>query len=655
MRWILRLLGVGVSLAVLAGLVLFLLPSERIAGLAAQRFEVVTGRTLSITGPVRATLYPMVGARLESVSLANAPWSDQGPMMRAESIDVGLDLRALLGGDIIIRKLELRAPQIVLERARDGRTNWTFDTTAAAPDTAGRDARAFALDLAEVSDGSFRYVDHGAGRTVAVSGLEGSLRMPGPDTEVRLSARGRLAGEAFTLEATAERARSLFEGGVTPVSVTAGAVGATLDFRGRAGLAAFVAEGRTALSVPRLAPLQRMFGQSPTELAPGLEPLSFTGQLTRTAEGSLHARDAVFGFGPNRVRGAADLRPGAERPRLTAQLSGDALDLRALTGEAAATPAQPGWSRAALPLASLGALDADVALVARAIQVGALPLGESRVTMRLDAARAVFDVQELQLFDGTIRGEFVLNGRGNGSVGGNLRAENVALLPLLSTTAEFSRLEGTGNARLQFLGVGNSLHAIMHSLSGTGRIELGSGAIVGLDLAGMLRNLDMSYMGEGTRTIYDRITGSFTIAEGVLRNDDLRLEATRLSVTGRGTVGLGERVLNYRVTPEAMRDPETGAALRVPVLITGPWDAPRFRLDLEGLAQQRLEAERERLEALARDEARRQEQELRRRAEQELQDRLGVERQEGESLEDAARRALEREIGRGLQRLLGRD
>ncbi|MCB1398407.1 MAG: hypothetical protein KDJ98_21045, partial [Rhodobacteraceae bacterium] len=94
-------------------------------------------------------------------------------------------------------------------------------------------------------------------------------------------------------------------------------------------------------------------------------------------------------------------------------------------------------------------------------------------------------------------------------------------------------------------------------------------------------------------------------------------------------------------------------ALRVPLLITGPWSAPRFRLDLEGLAEQRLEEERARLEATAREEAARLEVEARARAEQQLQRSLGVAPQDGQSTEDAVRQSVEDRARDGLLRLLG--
>ena len=94
----------------------------------------------------------------------------------------------------------------------------------------------------------------------------------------------------------------------------------------------------------------------------------------------------------------------------------------------------------------------------------------------------------------------------------------------------------------------------------------------------MLRNLDLGYVGEGTSTIYNSITGSFVVMDGVLSNDDLLFDSARVQVTGEGQVGLGAQTLDYRLVPSALRD-EEGNALRVPLMVTGPWSAPRFRLD----------------------------------------------------------------------------
>ena len=83
---------------------------------------------------------------------------------------------------------------------------------------------------------------------------------------------------------------------------------------------------------------------------------------------------------------------------------------------------------------------------------------------------------------------------------------------------------------------------------------------------------------------------------------------------------------------------------------------PNFRLDLEGIAKEKLAAEAKALEERARAEAKAAEAKAKAELERKAQEELGVVRQEGESLEDAAKRrakeALDAEAARLLNRLL---
>jgi AsmA protein len=190
---------------------------------------------------------------------------------------------------------------------------------------------------------------------------------------------------------------------------------------------------------------------------------------------------------------------------------------------------------------------------------------------------------------------------------------------------------------------------IMASLSGSGTLRFGKGELRGLDLLGMLRSLDVGYVGEGQKTIFDAITGSFVLQDGNLRNSDLRLAAPYISAAGAGRVGIGARDLDYRLTATALAANDGTGGLTVPLLITGPWAQPKFRLDMNALIDQTLAEEKARLQEKARAEED--------RTKAKLEKELGIQRQEGERLEDAAKRraqeALEAEAARALRRLLG--
>ena len=78
------------------------------------------------SGSVRPSIWPQLGVKTGPVSLSNADWSDQGPMLQAEGLAISVDLAALIGGEVKITGIEAIAPRILLERSAKGQENWVF-------------------------------------------------------------------------------------------------------------------------------------------------------------------------------------------------------------------------------------------------------------------------------------------------------------------------------------------------------------------------------------------------------------------------------------------------------------------------------------------------------------------------------------------------
>ncbi|MGY6706454.1 AsmA family protein [Roseinatronobacter sp.] len=672
MRLLKAFVAVVVGLVVLAAAALFLLPSERIAQIAAQQFETATGRSLTIDGAVRPSFYPVIGATANGISIGNADWAGDVPLLRAEQMEIGLDFTALMRRDIQIDRIVLQAPEIDLRRNSDGRGNWEVAVRTAAPPPQAESAerndsapdtrpRAFSLGLARIQDGHVRFRDAASGMDLRLDGLDASFGLPALDGPSELTFAAQLNGQPLQMTIATDNVARLLSGAVVGLSADLGLAGARAQFSGRAGLADMISEGQLDADIPLLRPVMQAVGQAGGDIPPAYLPLGFSGQITRTADGTLYARNARIAAGNLRLEGGADLALAGARPRVTGEFSGDVLDLRSTGGTSSARQGSggsggggsaQGWSRDVIDASALDLLDAELSLAFNTVQTDFTTLGRSRFGVSIDNARGVLDLRETAIFGGRVSGQLIANNRSGLSVRADLNAREISLLPMLTEVADYRRLQGRANMDINVLGVGNSVHAIMNSLRGDGALRFDQGEIIGFDLAGMLRNLDMSYMGEGNRTVYDSITGTFTVADGVLRNDDLALSASRFSVAGQGTVSLGARTLDYRVTPAALRS-EGDERLRVPLMITGPWDAPRFRLDLEALAREQLRVEQERVEEMAREEARRLEERARAQAADRLERELGVQRQEGERIEDTLRRGLEQELGNRLRGLLG--
>ena len=128
----------------------------------------------------------------------------------------------------------------------------------------------------------------------------------------------------------------------------------------------------------------------------------------------------------------------------------------------------------------------------------------------MNDGRVVFEIGRVEAYGGRLAGQFVVNGRSGLSVGGDLILTQVQLAPLLSEFAGYDRLEGTGSASLQFLGVGNDVGTIMSGLEGQGDFAFGAGAITGFDLAGMIPQL--RHLVQGGRARAPSMTASAPIS-----------------------------------------------------------------------------------------------------------------------------------------------
>jgi AsmA protein len=678
MGWVIRSV---LALALLAFLVvagLVLMPSERIAAMATDRFAALTGRQLVVQGAVRPSIWPVLGVQTGPVSVANADWSEQGPMLQAKGLSIALDMPALLRGEMRIASIKAQSPQLVLERAKDGRENWAFDREGGTADGGTADggtgsqgtapaARPFTLDLAEVEDGSVIFIDHREGQRVVLDWIKGEIRQPSFQGKADIRFAATMNGQPVEATLAIAEFAPFLDGKVVGVDLAIKSGDADVVFDGRAGWSPRAAEGNMRANLGDLSALARLAGAAKPDLPEGLgkRSVAATGRVTVTDKLSFHLRDGQITLDSHRLGVDADLTTAGERPKLSAQVSAGPLVLGDVVGGkggeigggARGGTQAASWPTTPIDVSALAMLDASVALTADSVDLGLAKFGTTRIVTTIERARAVFDLREVAAYQGTISGQFVVNGRGGLSVGGDLVLAGLAMQPLLVDLGGYDRLIGTGDLRLKFLGVGNSVDEIMRSLSGSGSLSLGKGELRGLDIAGMLRTLDAGYVGEGQKTIFETVSASFAIDKGVLANDDLSMKAPYVTATGNGTVNLGARTLDYRLRPVALAAVDGSGGVLVPLMITGSWANPKFRLDLESIARERLETEAKALEERARAEAREAEARARAELERRAQEDLGIVRQEGESLEDAAKRRLreaaDEEAVRLLERLLG--
>ncbi|WP_104019668.1 AsmA family protein [Roseovarius nitratireducens] len=648
MRWIFRLIGLVVVIAAVFVGALFFLPGERVATIAADQITKATGRKVTLSGETRISLYPVLGVATGTVEVANADWSDAGPMLQADSLKIGVKPAALFGGDIRITGLEAVDPVIRLERAADGRVNWELGVEGVAPSGQATDSAAPAtserlaltLDRALVTGARLIYTDHAAGTVEELRDLDLDLRWPEYDGTADFEASFSRGGGPVSVTGRLDQVGRFIDGAVTAVAATVEAAGGRVAFDGRAGTQPQV-QGRLDLDLADTGAFLGALGMAGVTLPEGLgQSLKGGADVTLTDAMNLSVRGLNLQVGGNSLTGAADVNLSGDVPRVNAQIAAGALDLSRLagadsTGEAAGGSGggggAQGWSTEPIDASALALANGEMAFSADSIDLGDLKLGRTRTLMTLDQSRAVFALREVRGYDGLVTGDFVVNNRAGLSVGGTLRAEGLDMERFLTDAAGITRFSTKAGGTLNFLGAGNSVDAIMKSLSGDGRFETGRGVISGIDLDRLMRAGDVT----GGTTIFDAMNASFTMDKGNLFNDDLVMRLPLIRAEGKGRIGLGARDIDYLFTP-VLLEGETSQGLAIPVRIRGPWENPRIVPDLEKAIDMNLKEERKKAEE---------------RLEREVQKRLNITPEEGQSLEDAAKDKLEDRAKRELRKL----
>ena len=85
-----------------------------------------TGRELKLNGDAHLAISFIPTLVVDDVTFANAAWAQQPYMVKLSSLEVELSVLPLLRKELIIKEFHLVQPQIYLEKAANGMTNWDF-------------------------------------------------------------------------------------------------------------------------------------------------------------------------------------------------------------------------------------------------------------------------------------------------------------------------------------------------------------------------------------------------------------------------------------------------------------------------------------------------------------------------------------------------
>lgn len=197
-----------------------------------------------------------------------------------------------------------------------------------------------------------------------------------------------------------------------------------------------------------------------------------------------------------------------------------------------------------LPLETLRALSLKGDLAIGELMISGATLTQARLSMNAKDGLVTLAPVTAMLYDGSYSGGITLDAKGDEPLL-SMKTDfaNINLQPLLTDLADGANLQGTGNISLAVNSRGGDVHTLKRHLSGNGRIDLRAGVLKGMDIPGVLRQIEVLYeskrigrVDKGEQTRFDSLTGSLNIENGVVANDDLLMTAPGFTVNGKGTL-----------------------------------------------------------------------------------------------------------------------
>jgi AsmA protein len=261
------------------------------------------------------------------------------------------------------------------------------------------------------------------------------------------------------------------------------------------------------------------------------------------------------------------------------------------TASAASAP----WSNASIDLSGLNYVDMQAKISAAEINIGQAHIAPAAIDATLANGVLKSRLANLGAYGGQANGDLIVDASGS-TPAFSLRSDlsGVGALPLLRSTADFDKLDGKLQAKISVRSSGASQRAIMSNLDGTVFAVFRDGAIRGVNVAQMIRSLTSGTLdgwqeNKEQATDLTQLSASFRIEQGKATTNDISLIGPLVTVTGAGTIDLGEKSLALRTEPKLVMTTEgqgrttNPVGLGIPVVIDGPWASPRIYPDMAGI------------------------------------------------------------------------
>lgn len=587
------------------------------------------GREVKLNGPIKLSIWPNIGVEASDVHLANVPGGQAKEMASLKSLVVSVKLMPLLSKTVEVDSFVLNEPIINLEVDKAGKPNWQFGdqkaAPAAKPGAAGGGAPSGTLKLGDVRlvNGKVSYANLQTGDKQQLEQINAKVSLPDMDSPFKLDGSTVWNKEKTDLNIATGPLSKLQAGQTSPVKAKVASKNLTLEFDGNATVkeTSTAASGTVSLETPSIKDLAAWAGKPLQNVQPNtMGKLSIKGKLALAGK-KLDFSDAKIVVDAINATGALSVDANGAKPLIKGNLDVDKLDANPYLGPeqpAQQQAAKPGdakaqdWSDDPIDVSALKTFDADLAASAGQVIFRKMKTGKAMVKLTVKDGRMALDlgVPKPGLYQGEGTVNVVVNAA-QAPAAYEVKAKLAGLQaePYLKDAHDTDKLSGTLGADAAIAARGGSQRQIVSAANGNGMVKFTDGAIKGIDLAGVARQLGEAGKGAGTfdpsrmmggfknlfggggaseKTDFAELGGTFTIVNGVITNKDMALKSPFVRVTGAGTVSMPPKTMDYTVNIAAVataqgQGGQDSGGTGIPVHCKGPWTGDSCKPDLAGM------------------------------------------------------------------------
>lgn len=587
-RRLLRVLGLLVALPVLVGL---LFDSNWLRAPIEKAVTSRTGREFDIRGELDIVPRWPLRVVVEDVRFANPPWAKEPNTLELERAEVAIALWPLVRGRVELPEVVLTKPVVAMEKSPDGRNNnWTLAKQDEPEE--GKHGRAPVIGRLAVDQGVLLF--HDPAQQTALN-----LAVQTEAEAVRFRASGTYRGQRIDADGHGGSILSIADttapyalGARFKVGATQGKVSGSI-----VGLAALAAADLDLdVGGETLSDLYALTGVA----LPPTPPYRIRGHLVREGE-RWRFHDFEGRVGDSDLSGDADVALGGARPRLTAALESQLLDLDDLGGFIGATPeagagetasAKQQRQRAAreaspkllpdvpLKLDRLRAMDADVKLAGKSIR-GKTPIDDLTTHLVLQDGVLALKPLNFGVAGGNVVSTLTLDGRGEiAAVDGDFEFRGIDLKKLFPGNQAVAKAAGLVGGRAKLKGSGNSLADVLSGANGELGLAMTGGRVSNLvlELAGLDAAEALSLLFRGDKQVELRCAvADMEMQDGILGARSVVIDTTDTNINVRGTTNLKTEELDLTLDP--LPKDYSLVALRSPIHVRGTFKDLKIRPD----------------------------------------------------------------------------